>query len=470
MQKAVGVAALVCIASHALAQTAPIEPAVLASYSGKSLAIVTHAPPKIGLVTAGQTGMTMTIPVPGLSVLGAALLTGVLNGAVNANAANTRNKLVSQLETGFSDPAVGIAQALTGALKARQGTPVLPDMGVAADYTVESAIATTPTAQWLVEVSTVTWGVVNFPTDWSHYRIPYVGKLRVIDVESKRIIAESVCESKQGETRSPSIQQLATRDASLLRFYFQQAQFECADQFATKVFGLAAMPRPADALTDYRDNLSADDETAVPDLPKGGQDDYKEWLAMRAPKAFAVGDTIKWGWATGMKPADPSAPVDVAMRALHNCKRSYKQNCKLYAVNGKVVEGSDYAERMAALFEKGSSLAKAPTQDSAGSPDAQAQAISLTPTGFAQINESDLVPYLSDKGRAAYKAWLRKPGPKAFSISASGYYAEGVGTKPADTTMPTDPVERSLAYCNKSSPLPCKPYAVNGDVVFALEW
>ncbi len=471
MQKAISIATLVWLASQAHAQTTPIESPVLASYAGKNLGVVTHAPPKIGLLTAGQTGATMPINVSGLGVLGGALFVGLLNGAVSANFANTRSKLVSQLETGFADPAVGIAHALTGALKVRQGTPLLADFGVATDHAVESAIATVPTAQWLVEVSTVSWGVVHFPTDWSHYRIPYAGKLRVIDVESKRVIAESVCQNVHGETRRPNIEQLATRDASLLRFYFQQAQFECADQFAAKVFGLAALPRPTDALTDYRDNLSTDDETAVPDLPKAGQDDYKLWLTKNGPKAFVVGGTIKWGWGIGMKPSDPAAPIDVTMRALYNCKRNYKQNCKLYAINGKVVEGTDYAERMQALFERGSNAPKAPAQDATGTADTPpAQPVNLTPTGFAKVTEFDLAPYLSDKGRAAYKAWLDKPGPKAFSISPAGYYAESVGTKPAEAGMPSDPAERSLLYCNKYSPTPCKLYAVNGEVVFALEW
>ena len=468
MQKAIGIAALACFAAQAQAQTTPIEPALLASYSDKTLAIVTHAPPKVGLMTWDQVGATVAIP--GIGVLGAAILSGLATGARDAAASGTRTHGAKLRELSFLDPASGITQALTAALKARLNMPIAPEVGMSSDNTLDSAIASAPGAQWLLEVRTNVWGVTYFPTDWSHYRITYLSNLRVIDAETKRIVAESTCETKQGETRRPNIEQLATKDASLLRFYFQQAQFECADRFAAKVFGFPALPRPADALTDYRDNLAADDETAVPDLPKAGQDDYKAWLAMNGPKAFAVGDTIKWGRGVGMKPTDPAAPIDVAMRALYFCKRSYKQNCKLYAVNGKVVEGSDYAGRMAAVFEKGSTAPKAPTLDTAGNPDVQSQAAHVTPTGFAKVGDYDLVPYLSDKGRTAYKAWLSKPGPKAFSISPAGYYAESVGTKPTDATMPTDPVERSLIYCNKYSPVPCTLYAVNGDVVFTLEW
>ncbi len=469
MQKAMALAALTWLAAgSAQAQAAPIAPQVLDRCVGKSLAVLTPPPPKMLVYTTAQASGGMVAAIPGLGVLGAAIAGGIAGAATSGPAG--KSETISR--TIFADPAVGIAHALTAALKSRMDVPVVSATAKLGEDSIESVLAVAPSADWMLEVKTHSWSMVYFPTDWSHYRISYRSNLRVLDVVSKRVLAESVCQMTQGEKRRPSLDQLVAKDASLLHFYYQQAQFECADQFAAKVFGLAALPRPADALTDYRDNLNTDDETAVPDLPKAGQDDYKAWLAMNGPKAFAVGDTINWGRGVGMRPSDPAAPIDVAMRALYNCKRSYQQNCKLYAVNGKVVEGTDYAERMQALFEKGSTLHKTLVQEAGSSTNAPSQpmAHNLVPTGFAKVTELDLVPYLSDRGRAAYKAWLSKPEPKAFSISPAGYYAESVGTKPADTTMPTDPVERSLVYCNKSSPLPCKPYAVNNDVVFALEW
>lgn len=469
MHKAIWIAASAWLSvAAAQAQTTPIAPSVLDGYAGKSLAVLTPSPPKMLVYTLAQASGGIAGAIPGLSVLGAAIAGGIAGAATST--AQSRSEVISK--TSFADPATGIAQALTTALKSRMEVQLVPATAKPGEDSIDSIVAAAPGADWTLEVKTHSWSMVYFPTDWSHYRISYRSTLRVLDVASKRVLAESVCTFTQGEKRRPSLDQLVAKDASLLHFYYQQAQFECADQFAAKVLGLAALPRPADALTDFRDSLGADDEFAVPDLPKAGQDDYKAWLAMSGPKAFAVGDTVKWGWGVGMKPRDPAAPIDVAMRALYNCKRAYKQNCRLYAVNGKYVEGSDYADRMQTLFEKGSTLVKAAASDgtSAVAADAPAQAINLAPTGFAKVHEPDLVPYLSDKGRAAYKAWLSKPSPKAFSISSAGYYAEGVGTKPTDTTMPSDPVERSLMYCNKNSPTPCKPYAVNGDVVFALEW
>ncbi len=460
-------AAIACLAASVHAEDTAIDAPTLAGYADKSLAIVTQSQPRIGLVTAGSYGGTVS--TQGIGVLGAALLVGIANGLTQANYAKARDKLVSQTETGFADHARGIAQALAGALKTRYGTPVLPDAEIAAGNTVEAVVAAAPTAQWILEVQTTSWGMLYFPTDWSHYHVNYSSRLRVIDASSKRILATSSCTIKQGDTRRPNIEQLATRDASLLRYYFQQAQFDCADQFATKVFGLAALPRPADALTDYRDNLRADDETAVPDIQTKGQEEYKTWLTYYGPKAFAIADNGLWGRAGGLKTTEPGAPADATMRALYNCKRYANQKCRLYAVNGLVVEGSDYAARMAATFEKGVGSAMAPPPNGAVSAPAAPTFINTEPTGFAKVDQIDLVPFLSDKGRTAYTAWLAKKGPKAFAISAAGYYAESVGTNPTDTSMPSDPLERSLMYCNKYSPLPCKLYAVNQDVVFAWD-
>lgn len=465
MPRKIGIVTLVWLASQAQAQTTPITPSVLDSYAGKRLVVFTPPPPKMLVYTLAQASGGIAGAIPGLGVLGAAIAGGIAGAATSS--ANDKSALISK--TSFVDPALGIATALTAAMKSRMDVQVLIAAGTPGNDSIEPVLAAAPGADWTLEVKTLSWSMVYFPTDWSHYRVSYRSNLRIVDVESKRILAESVCQFTQGEKHRPSLDQLVAKNASLLHFYFQQARFECADQFGVKVLGLTTLPRPADALTDYRESLTADDETAVPDLPKAGQDDYKEWLTKPGPKAFAVGDTIKWGWGIGMKPSDPAAPIDVAMRALYNCKRSYKQNCKLYAVNNKFVEGTDYADRMLALFERGSSASKPPSQDAKVNTDSPIQAHLPTPTGFAKVTEFDLVPYLSDKGRAAYKAWLEKPSPKAFSISPAGYYAESVGTKPADATMPPDPVERSLMYCNKYSPVPCKLYAVSGDVVFAFE-
>jgi hypothetical protein len=87
-------------------------------------------------------------------------------------------------------------------------------------------------------------------------------------------------------------------------------------------------------------------------------------------------------------------------------------------------------------------------------------------SGFARIDDVDAVPYLSDRGRNAYREWLAKPTPKAFAIAANGWFGAPVGVRPQDTSMPTDPVERALMICERGARQPCRMYAVNGSVVW----
>ncbi|HJU71029.1 MAG TPA: CocE/NonD family hydrolase [Paucimonas sp.] len=80
-------------------------------------------------------------------------------------------------------------------------------------------------------------------------------------------------------------------------------------------------------------------------------------------------------------------------------------------------------------------------------------------TDFAALDNVDAVPYLQDKGRAAYRDFLGKSLPRAFAISASGAWS---WAEDGD-----DPVAKVLANCQKGSSQPCRLYAVNDYVVWS---
>lgn len=82
----------------------------------------------------------------------------------------------------------------------------------------------------------------------------------------------------------------------------------------------------------------------------------------------------------------------------------------------------------------------------------------MPPTNFAALDDVNAVPYLRDRGRAAYRDYLTRSGPKAFAVSASGAWSwaeEG-----------DDPVERVMAACQKNSREACRLYAVDDNVVW----
>jgi hypothetical protein len=79
-----------------------------------------------------------------------------------------------------------------------------------------------------------------------------------------------------------------------------------------------------------------DDVDAVPGLTESGKKGYVAWLLKAKPRAFVV--CAKGSWeATWGFPSDPSEPRDAAERALAHGKQHGKTNCKLYALNERVV-------------------------------------------------------------------------------------------------------------------------------------
>jgi dienelactone hydrolase len=79
-------------------------------------------------------------------------------------------------------------------------------------------------------------------------------------------------------------------------------------------------------------------------------------------------------------------------------------------------------------------------------------------SNFAALDDVEAIPYLKEKGRDAYRAFLARSTPKAFAVSPTGAWSwaeEG-----------DDPVERVLASCQSVSRQPCKLYAVDDYVVW----
>lgn len=72
-----------------------------------------------------------------------------------------------------------------------------------------------------------------------------------------------------------------------------------------------------------------EDETRLPHVKDSGRNGYKTYLTKLVPRAFAIGPSGAWAWADGGE--------DPLKRALDNCKRFAKTDCKLYSVDDEVV-------------------------------------------------------------------------------------------------------------------------------------
>lgn len=96
-------------------------------------------------------------------------------------------------------------------------------------------------------------------------------------------------------------------------------------------------------------------------------------------------------------------------------------------------------------------------------------AVSAPPPAGARPALEDIaaVPCRSDRCRDEYRAFLTWPQPRAFVMSTTGYYWATSGNVDRSGGGVTDPIERALAGCERNAKVQCKPYAINGAVVWS---
>ncbi|GGY95273.1 alpha/beta hydrolase family protein [Pseudoduganella plicata] len=89
---------------------------------------------------------------------------------------------------------------------------------------------------------------------------------------------------------------------------------------------------------------------------------------------------------------------------------------------------------------------------------AVAEPVPQPATNFAALDDVAAVPFLPERGRQQYRAFLSKQTPRAFAVSSSGAWGwaeEGESVN-----------ERALAACQGASKQPCRLYTVDDYVVW----
>jgi dienelactone hydrolase len=85
------------------------------------------------------------------------------------------------------------------------------------------------------------------------------------------------------------------------------------------------------------------------------------------------------------------------------------------------------------------------------------------PSHFAQVGDAGALPYMNDKGRDGYRAFLERPAPRVFALSRSGAW----GYSTLDNGEDTAGV--ALARCQQHSAAQCALYAIDDQVVWSAE-
>ncbi|UPW17657.1 hypothetical protein M0C34_15615 [Agarivorans sp. TSD2052] len=136
-------------------------------------------------------------------------LLGLATVISNGNAMIVNNKV--------EDPALDIARELANGLSNSYRVKVIDD---------DSRVVTTPEVpniislyseyDYILDVRTLSWSSIYYPSDWDNYRVSYHVHARLIDQEKGNVIAEEVCNNMpeyEDTGKAPSYAELEKGDA-----------------------------------------------------------------------------------------------------------------------------------------------------------------------------------------------------------------------------------------------------------------
>lgn len=218
--------------------------------------------------------------------------------------------------------------------------------------------------------STLAFGALNYPGVKA--LVNFAGGLRQQDCPSWREALAAGAASYASETRLPSVWFYGDNDSyfstETYRTMFDRytaaggkARLVAFGQFGTdahsmfssragqpvwqpevsRLLDLVGLPsEPKAEFAKYKNNgltpippktsfAPLEDESRLPHVKEPGREGYKTYLTKLVPRAFAIGPNGSWAWADGGE--------DSLRRALDNCKRFAKTDCKLYSVDDEVV-------------------------------------------------------------------------------------------------------------------------------------
>jgi hypothetical protein len=144
------------------------------------------------------------------------------------------NKIAA--DDGLEDPATAIGAALSTELSRRYGARLSTSPIAVVDDERAVKAAGGPRADLILDVRTSGWGFIYFPDDWSHYRVDYAVKLRLIDAKTKRPIAEGVCATPTDQNEdAPTYDELLANAGQRLKEELQSAAKFCVSKLSSDV-------------------------------------------------------------------------------------------------------------------------------------------------------------------------------------------------------------------------------------------
>lgn len=188
-----------------------ISPTAMKQVKNKEVAVSQRAVPDFAAFTPGKA------------------MFGALGGAAMVSAGN---KIIST--NNVEDPANYIAKQLNYNMAEKLGTKQKDELVVVSGDDIKK-ISRDSKSDLVLDVRTINWSFVYFPTSWDTYRVLYNARLRLIDAKNSSVIAESGCSYVPAQTPdSPSYNALMANNAERLKKELQKAADFCVGEFKSK--------------------------------------------------------------------------------------------------------------------------------------------------------------------------------------------------------------------------------------------
>lgn len=197
--------------------TQVIDAQTVTSLKNQTVTYTTRKKPDFAAMTAGKATFAM---------LGAIAMISAGNSIIEEN--------------DIPDPANAIAINLVKALEARHASRVVtPPLSVNSDDPVQIAGSTNGAAKFIVDVQTINWSFVYFPTDWTHYRVIYTAKARLIDAGTKKVVAEGFCKHiPDNNINAPTHDELLANKAAGLKKQLAAIADECSKNIKVEMLSI----------------------------------------------------------------------------------------------------------------------------------------------------------------------------------------------------------------------------------------
>lgn len=143
-------------------------------------------------------------------------------------------------EYALDDPAVAVRAKLLEALSYELGvTPDGSDIPPLTDDSLDALVNAVGPEGWLLEVSTIRWGLAYDPALWTRYRVEVEARGRLIDLGTRRVAWQSRCDGSERDVPKKSkskFEDLTREDATALKERLTAAADRCAEALVSDMF------------------------------------------------------------------------------------------------------------------------------------------------------------------------------------------------------------------------------------------